>query len=635
MTLPARYAELFATESRDHLTLVDHALIELERSPQSREPIDALFRAVHTLKGMSGVMDYAIVGTLAHAMESRLARIRNGDEQLTPATVETLFEAADALAGSIAAAVAGNEKALDVGALVERLSQPIDALRVVESGTTATPVPVPPGPGTGLRIELEANTPLPGARAQLVLARLAGLGTVLTCLPPADQLLSDTFTGTFCVRIETALGPEQLRRQVSLAGYVRNVDVEEADAEKAPGNFEETWSEGSLSAPLQRYVRIDLRRLDDLLNLVGELVIQRGRLGALATDRGDAELDETVARTSRLIGEIQDGILGSRMVPVWQVFDRFPRVVRDGSRTLGKDVEFTLIGREIELDRVLLEQIADPLVHLLRNALDHGLEPPEERRSRGKPPRGRLALAAARERNAVVISVADDGRGIDRQKVLARGIAQGLADPETQDLSDEEVLRLISRPGFSTADQVSQVSGRGVGIDAVVSRVRSLGGRIELSSTEEKGTVFSIRLPVTLAIIPALLARVDGESYALPLTHVTETLQPGRGRFAQVRGRPVFVVRDEVLPLLDFRTVVGLPPRDVEGGQIVIIQAAERRTALVIDRLISQQEIVVKPFDAVRDALGCFSGATILPDGEAALIIDPGALEQEPTCRTS
>lgn len=623
MSRPPKYVELFATESRDHLTLIEHALLELERAPTSIEPVDALFRAVHTLKGMSGVMEYSAVAALAHAMETQLARVRSGEEVLTPDLVGVLFEAADALGQAIEVATAGSGAALDVSDLVTRLStEPAHA-----PGSPSLDVAFPAGEGIGVRVTLDEGAPLPGARAHIILQRLAAFGRITACVPGAQGMLGAEFSGTFAVRLATEVGEDAIRDAVVRAGAVRSVVFAAAAADTPADGATSSWSEGTLGAPLQRYVRIDLRRLDALLNLVGELVISRGRLASLAEPHQDPELTEAVTQAGRLIGDVQQSVLGSRMVPVWQVFDRFPRVVRDAARSLGKEIEFRLEGREIELDRVLLEQVAEPLVHLLRNAVDHGLEPSSERVAAGKNPTGHLVLSAARERSAVVIAVQDDGRGVDKARVLAKAKQLGLADPEQATLTEEEAFKLIARPGFSTAERVSAVSGRGVGFDAVVSRVRALGGSIDMRTEPGRGTTFSLRLPVTLAIIPALLAAVEDETYALPLTHVTETTQPRRGTVGRVRGRPVFIVRDEVLPLRSLRQVVGLPDRDPEGCQIVLVQASDRRAALAVDRLLGQQEIVVKPFDAARGALSCFSGATILPDGAAALILDAGILQ--------
>lgn len=624
-----KYAELFATESRDYLTAIEHALLELEADPAARGALDALFRAVHTLKGMAGVMGYGAVTELSHAMETRLARVRDGTEMLAPGGVDMLFEGADALAQAVQVATRGNATALDVAELVARLAGPPTAR---PEGTTAPGTADTPLPGTPVRIQLEPDAPLPGARASIVIERLRGIGTVHGTQPPESQLMSDGFDGRFTVYLETGEEAGTIADVARACGYVQDVRVSVAAARAVPraaATADAAWSTENLKAPLQRYVRIDLRRLDQLLNLVGELVTARGRLQARAAVHGDPELDEVVAKASRLIGEVQDGVLGSRMVPVWQVFDRFPRVVRDAARLVGKDVGLSLEGREIELDRTLLEQVADPLVHLLRNAVDHGIESAEERVRRGKPAMGRLRLMARRDRSAVVIAVADDGGGVDRRKVLAKARALGWVSEEVDDLTDDDILRFISRPGFSTAERVSEVSGRGVGIDAVQARVRALGGSLAFSTVEGHGTVFELRLPVTLAIIPAIIARAGDEAYALPLTHVTETVQPAAGSFHRVRGRPVFILRGQVLPLHSLRAVMGLPGRDVEAQQIVMVEVADRRVALAVDRLDGQQDIVVKAFDAVR-GVAAFTGAAVLPDGTTALILDTGGLPQEP-----
>ena len=625
MSSPAKYAELFATESRDHLTAMEHALLELEGDADARGALDELFRSVHTIKGMSGVMGYEAVTTLSHAMESMLSRVRAGEEQLTAQAVEVLFEAFDALNRTVELATSGKASALDVSGLVGRLTsnEELAGGNTTEAAESRARV----------HVQLEAGTPLPGARAQIILARLATVVTVHAATPTADVMNSAAFAGAFTVDIDTREADETLEGVIRSCGFVRSCRIDRKASGRiraeGPSTFDDAWSGDVLSAPLQRYVRIDLRRLDHLMNLVGELVIARGQLQTLIARHDDPVLEDAVNRAGRLIGEVQDGVLGSRMVPVWQVFDRFPRVVRDAARSLNKEVTLTLEGREIELDRALLEQVADPLVHLLRNAVDHGIEPAEQRLSSGKPAAGHLVLSARRERSAVVISVSDDGAGVDREKVLRKAKKQGLLDDEVQHLNDDEVLRVIARPGFSTADRVTEVSGRGVGIDAVVARIRSLGGAVGFVTRVGAGTTFELRLPVTLAIIPALIAQVGDESYALPLTHVTETLQSARGIVRKIRGRQVLVLRDEILPLLDLRAAVGLPSRDAEGCQIVIVEATDRRAGLVIDRLLGQHEIVVKTFDAVQGAASGFNGATILADGSAALILDVGGFLKE------
>jgi two-component system chemotaxis sensor kinase CheA len=376
-----------------------------------------------------------------------------------------------------------------------------------------------------------------------------------------------------------------------------------------------------------RSVRIDLRRLDNLMNLIGELVITRGRLSQLSATLNDAALAETVAQTSRLVADLQDEIMTSRMVPVWQVFDRFPRLVRDAARSVGKSVDFAIEGKEVELDRSMLDEVGDPIVHLLRNAVDHGIEAPEVRLLAGKPEQGRLTLSALRDRSAVAIRVTDDGKGIDRERVLRRAIESGIVEATRTELSDEELLRIIARAGFSTAETVTDLSGRGVGIDAVYNRVRSLGGSVDIRTAPGVGTTVTLRLPLTLAIVRSLLARIGDETYAVPMTHVSETVELQPAIVRALKGKEVLMLREEVLPVLRLRRLVGFegpPKRGLE--QVVVVELAERRAALVVDELIGQQEIVVKQFDGVKDGLALFGGATILGDGAPALIIDVSSL---------
>jgi two-component system chemotaxis sensor kinase CheA len=377
----------------------------------------------------------------------------------------------------------------------------------------------------------------------------------------------------------------------------------------------------------QRSVRIDLRRLDNLMNLIGELVITRGRLVQLSGSMNDAVLSETVAQASRLVADLQDEIMTSRMVPVWQVFDRFPRLVRDVARQLGKQVAFRVEGKEIELDRAILDELGDPLVHLLRNAVDHGIEPPAERKRHKKPPEGEVVLAAVRERASVAISIADDGRGIDRGRILEKAKREGLVDAHTEALSDDQLLRVIARPGFSTAEAVTSVSGRGVGIDVAMTRIRALGGTVEIRTERGKGTTFVLRLPVTLAIVRALIAAVGSERYALPLTYVAETVEFGAVPITTVEGREAMVLRDRVIPLVHLRQLLGAvgdaPPA---RRPVIVLEMGERRTGLVVDGMVGQQEIVVKGFEAPQGTLPVFSGATIMGDGVPALILDAGGL---------
>lgn len=687
---PSRYAELFRTESREQLSALNRALLAIEQGDDPAEPVAAIFRGVHTIKGMSATMGYTAVAEFSHELESLLAKVRDGEQTVSAELMDALFAAADALEDGVEHSREGSTMTAAMQQALERLHDIAGGRSTAEfrvmraSGVVQMPAealdPLD-GEGTLVHVVQEPTAALPGVRAFMAVQRLRALGEILACVPSADALQAATKAQTFSVRMQTTAGVAELEHAVRGAGEVLSVAVEErrgrtaelpiaeapsAIVESASAIAEDESAREDTSvpeigsrqraptpvsalhpmrrasdvlnagdalgpaergvAPRARHVRIELARLDALLDLVGELVIVRGRLQSLVGQQGDAALRETMDEATRLIGDLQSEIMTSRLVPVGQVFDRFPRLVRDVARSLGKDVLFTIEGKEIELDRSVLDEIGEPVVHLLRNAVDHGLEAPAAREAAGKPRAGRLTLSAQRDRNAVVITVADDGKGIDRRRVLARALQLDLVPAGTERLDDDGLLRCIAHPGFTTSDRVTAVSGRGVGVDAVISRVRALGGSVELRSTEGEGTRLALRLPVTLAIVRALLARVGAERYALPLTHVRETLERRTATVRPVQGREMLLLRDEVLPLLRLREVVQLPGADGGDEEIVVIERGERRAALVVDELTAQEDIVVKAFDGAREGLALFSGATILADGAPALIVDVGSL---------
>ena len=639
----AQYAELFLTESREHVSAINHSLLDLERGVGGDEPVGAIFRSVHTIKGMSATMGYGPVASLSHELESLLDGIRRGVRSVDAALMSLLFESADLLEKSIEAAVEGRAHLVDVGPVVARLrkegaSDVTDATRPVEGDATAWNADAPAGVGLLLRVRLAQGTPLKGVRAFLVVQAAKKLGDVVACSPSPEALQRDEFDHDFAMRLVTDRAPDDVGDALRKAGDVAEVRLGEDPEEPARHTMEFSvadLAEGVEAAPAAqgaasrrpRSVRIDLRRLDTLMNLIGELVITRGRLVQLAATIDDPALDEAVSQASRLVADLQDEIMTSRMVPVWQVFDRFPRMVRDAAHSTDKQVDFAIEGKDVELDRSMLDEVGDPIVHLLRNAVDHGIELPSERLAAGKPAAGRLTLSALRDRSAVAIRVSDDGRGIDRSLVLARAHQSGLVDRAKTELSDDELVKLIARAGFSTADRVTALSGRGVGVDAVYNRVRSLGGSVDIRSVQGEGTTVTLRLPLTLAIVRSLLARIGDETYAMPMTHVRETVELKPAIVCYLKGKEVLMLRDEVLPLVRLRDLVGYEGERARGlEQVIIVELAERRAALAVDALIGQQEIVVKQFDGVRDGLALFSGATILGDGAPALIIDVSSL---------
>jgi two-component system, chemotaxis family, sensor kinase CheA len=643
----ARYAALFQAEAREHLAELDTALLALEDSARSggdamstSAHVATLFRGMHTIKGMAGSMGYATIERLAHALESRCEPLRAGDEALHDDLLSLLFEGTDLLRGAIDDIARGVETPpATIGGLLVRLRRPMtpeeSTTAAVSIAATRQTAPAPPPDAANVRhldVRLVDDCPLKGVRAMLALAKLTPLGQLRGTHPEQSRWQDDAFDGVFRVTIASDVTDDALVQAVRSAGDVARVHV------RVPALASQQVQQAlsSASAPeSSRTVRIDARRLDTLLDLVGELVITRDRLlrSIEALDHPDRDVQRAARDAARLVSAMQDEVLQARLLPVGQVFDRFPRLVRDVSRELGKDVSFVMEGREIELDRSLLDAIGDPILHLLRNALDHGIESAAARDAAGKPARGELILRAARDRAAVVIQVQDDGRGIDRGVVLQRAQEQGLVPSELERLDDETLLRVIAHPGFSTSRRVTSLSGRGVGVDVVNTRVRALGGQLELESIEGVGTVVTLRLPVTLAITRALLVEVGGSTFALPTTHVEEALEYHESLRVRHADRPSVTLRDAVVPLVALGEHFGLVRSSTTGRigdgadsgreqHLAIVESGGRRIALLVDALVAQQDIVVKPLDVVRGAAPWFSGATVLGDGSPALIID-------------
>ncbi len=629
----AQYAELFRSETREHLSVFNQLLLDWERAPDNNEPVDGIFRAVHTVKGMAATMGYAKVADLAHRAENLLDVVRKGHATVSADILELLFRTADALEELVEASVAGQDAALDLTGLLDRL----DEVTVREAPPEQRDQPrrrisfvnAPVAVGRKVEVTIRADSALKGARALIVLKRMEALGAVHGIEPAPAAIESDSFDGRFAFRVETMVDRAEIEAAVRAAGDVERVtiDADQAGgAAPAPGGAAAATPEIRETAGRTRHIRVDLQRLDTLMNLIGELVTARGRLAALSGSREDPALADVAVKVSQLTQALQAEIIQARMTPVWQVFDRFPRLVRDLSRQLGKQVAFRVEGKEIELDRAVLDEIGDPLVHLLRNAVDHGIEAPAERSAAGKPAEGRVVLSALRERATVAIRVEDDGRGIDREKILLEAKRRGVVDPDVDVLTDDLLVRVLSRAGFSTVREVSDVSGRGVGVDVVATRMRALGGSVEVKSEPGAGTAFTLRLPVTLAIVRALLARIGDDRYALPLTHVAETVELKDDAVTRLEGREALMLRDEVLPLVDLRALLGASGPVPRRRPVIVLQLGDRRAGVVVDAMTGQQEIVVKSFDPPRGTLPIFSGATILGDGAPVLILDAGGL---------
>jgi two-component system chemotaxis sensor kinase CheA len=620
----SKYAALFLAESREHLNACNGSLLEWERDPAAVEPVGHLFRAIHTIKGMAATMGYTAVAQLAHATENLLDALRHDRVSATPEVFQLLFRAVDRLGSSVDVAGVGMED--PDTALIAELDAAALKMRgdggTVSAGATSGGASAPDEARSrrasdaprvrSVQVAIQPAAVMRGARAALVLRRAETLGAVSGVRPPLAQLERDEFDGRFSFRLQTNVLDAEIAAALAAVGDVAAVRFEEPLAETARRG---------------RQIRVDLQRLDALMKQVGELVVAKNRLAVLSSETSDPTLTEVSGRISRLVSAMQGEVIAARMTPVGEVFERFPRLVRDLSRDLKKRIRFDMEGEEIELDRSILDEIGDPLLHLVRNAVDHGIEASEQRVLAGKPAEGRILLSATRERNTVALRVMDDGRGIDRGSILEKARREGAAPDDVDTLTDDLLVRVLARPGFSTAKAVSGVSGRGVGVDVAMTRVRSLGGTLEVRSELGRGSTFLIRVPLTLAIVRALLAEAGGERYAVPLAYVAETVEFDGRSVTAVRDREALVVREQVIPTIHLRDLVAAQSQAPPSRRpTIILEVGERRTALVVDALVGQQDIVVEPFDAPQGLPAFVGGATILADGAPALILDAAAL---------
>ncbi len=617
----SRYAALFLTESREQLSACSQALLDWERTPSAVEPVVSLFRAMHTFKGMAAAMGYSNLTELAHRTESVLDLLRS-DPVAGRELIDLFFRVTDALEQGVAGAMEGGDAKLNFTPLLAELDQASVSTTPTGSWAIASRPAEPaatPAAGAGareVRVTIRSGAVMKGARAMLAIRRAESLGSVTAVRPQPAAFEQEDFDGHFSFMLQSPADENEITAALRASGEVAEVAFGSAAAEPA-----------AEAAARGRQIRIDLRRLDALMNQVGELVVAKGRLAELAEASDSPELKAVAARIGRVAGDLHGEVVQARMTPVWQVFDRFPRVVRDLARQLGRRVRFEVEGEETQLDRAILDDLGEPLIHLLRNAVDHGVERPAARKKAGKPEEGLIRISASSDRTTVLIRVIDDGKGIDRSRVLPEAIAAGLLPVGATEVPDDVLLRVLSRPGYSTAEKVTDVSGRGMGMDAVISKVRTLGGSVEVQTAPGSGSTFTLRLPMTLAIVRALLARVGAERYAIPLAGIAETVEFLPDRVAALEGREAYVLRDTLVPTVRLRDRFGVTGARPAGRvPAVIVEVGGRRAALVVDALVGQQEIVVEPFDAPKGTLPLFSGATILGDGAPALIVDPAAL---------
>lgn len=677
-----QYLEMFIEESKEHLQACSEHLLELEKNPDDLAIVGEIFRSAHTLKGMSATMGFEDLADLTHKMENVLDAIRNEKIHVSPEILDIVFESVDHLEEMVMDIANGGDGKRDVSSTVAQLKR-------IESGEEAIPEVVAtletPQVSSVLEydsfeqtvitqsaeqgfnafeisVSLREDCLLKAARVFMVFEILEKDGDVIKSAPSVEKLEDEQFDQQFYVAFVTKESAEDMQKKLMKVSEVEEVKIatinQEQFSEKqqyeasqevaATATAEVVDTQDTAAKPEaaktttpakadkshapvgNKTIRVNIERLDILMNLFEELVIDRGRLQSISTEVNHGELNETVERMSRVMGDLQTIILTMRMVPVETVFNRFPKMIRQLSRDLNKKINLEIIGAETELDRTVIDEIGDPLVHLIRNSVDHGIENPTTRRAKGKPEEGTVVLRAYHSGNYVFIEIEDDGAGINRDKVLAKAISKGIVTQEQSlTMSDNQINELILASGFSTADVISDVSGRGVGLDVVKTTIESLGGNISIESTQDVGSIFSIQLPLTLSIISVMLVEIEKEIYAIPLSSIIETSIIRTSDIMNAHNQKVIDFRGKVVPLVFLEEIFEVPRNELQDDEfhsVVIVRKGEKLAGLVVDSFIGQQEIVLKSLGNYLTNIFAISGATILGNGKVALIVDCNAL---------
>jgi two-component system, chemotaxis family, sensor kinase CheA len=634
----SEYLGMFLAESREHLQTLNLAVIRIEETPDDGDTIEEIFRIAHSLKGMSGTMGFARMAALTHTMEDVFETLRGRTGAVERRVIDVLLECLDALECAVEAIERDGDEHLDPTALIARLGELVGAAPAAEAppaGSAAVPAEVAgfggDAPLVHIAVTLADDVMMPSVRAYMALAAVADHGETIWSSPTPDEV--DAFSGSAVLAwVATEHDAATIEAALRAVPDVARVTVAtRAAGESAAGDASAPVHGAPHARRTSATVRVDAVRLDQLMHFMGELVVHRTRVESLAQGAAVDGLTEAVGDLTRSSQALQALVMQVRMIEVDAVFMRFPRLVRDLSAKMGKQVELILTGRDTELDRTVVDALGDPLVHLVRNSLDHALETPAEREAAGKPATGVLELSARQAGGNVIITVRDDGRGIDPARVTRKAVERGIiAADEAPAVDMARAIELLFAPGFSTAEQTSDISGRGVGMDAVRSTLRGLGGNVVMTSEQGVGTTVQVRLPLTLAIMPALLVESQTVPFAIPLERVERTVNVAEQTVRSVTGRRMLVLSDGVLPLIDLAEALGYEPVR-EAAFVVIARGAEQRMALVVERLVGQRELVTRPLPAEAGSQSCLSGGAVLSDGTISLIVDCDALAEART----
>ena len=685
----SQYLEIFIDETKEHLQNLNEQLLVIEKEPENTDTINEIFRAAHSLKGMAGTMGFKRMQRLTHDMENVFSEVRNGKMTVTADLVDTLFKCLDALEEYLTniqetaeegtedneEIIAALNKAVEVGTG----EQPAEKTETKQEKSEAKAssdgekdeenrkykqlvladfekhaVQEAKEKGMhifGITVFIQETCLLKAARAFLVFKALEEMGEIIKSVPAVQDIEDEKFEFDFSVIYITKEDIEKVKAAILNVSEIQSAFMDELTVEaEAKQEVKQEETQQVANAPqtaskpkekpqtktskpvVNRSVRVDIEKLDVLMNLVSELIIAKNGLVSASThdaNQGTQGFNEQIEYLERITTNLHESVMKVRMMPIETVVNKFPRMIRDLTKKLDKKMELYMSGEDTELDRTVIDEIGDPLMHLLRNAADHGLESNEERERLGKPSVGSIFLNAYQDGNNVVIEVRDDGKGINTEAVKNSAIKKGVITPEqAENLNEQEIIGLLFRPAFSTAEKVSDVSGRGVGLDVVKNNIETLGGDIEVTTKLGEGSTFTIRLPLTLAIIQALMVELGDEKYAIPLNSIQTIEDVNISDIKYVQTKEVINLRGSVIPLIRLDQVLDCPPKEEEPENltVVIVSKGDKQAGLVVDNLMGQQEIVIKPLGKYINIHKIISGATILGDGEVALILDANAL---------
>ncbi len=625
--------EDFLIEAFELIEQIDHDLVELESNPEDLELLNRIFRVAHTVKGSSSFLNFDVLTELTHHMEDVLNKARKGELKITPDIMDVVLESVDMMKGlleSIRDNGSDSAAGIDIKNICVRLTQISEG----EAPSAAAEAPAAPSPEPVK--EPEPVVPAEEAAPEVSDAELSKLSDS-EVEAEIERLLKVRKAEDQARRASKGIAPKSPEEIAPAASAAPAPAPKPAPSRERDADRKVPAASSSSAVAQEQTIRVEVKRLDHLMNLIGELVLGKNRLLKIYDDveeryEGEKfleELNQVVSSLSLVTTDIQLAVMKTRMLPIAKVFNKFPRMIRDLSRDLGKQIDLEISGEETELDKSIVEEIGDPLVHIIRNSCDHGIEDPETRKAMGKPEKGLVQLKAYNEGNHIVVEIVDDGKGLDADMLKAKSIEKGIiTEREADAMSEKEAFGLIFRPGFSTAAKVTNVSGRGVGMDVVKTNIEKLNGIIDIESEVGKGTVMKLKIPLTLAIIQSLLVGTQEEFYAIPLASVLETVRVPIDDIYTIDGKNVLRLRDEVLSLVRLSDVFGVE-KVFDGGDhtyVVIIGVAEAKLGIIVDTLVGQEEIVIKSMGDYLQNIPGIAGATIRGDGRVTLIIDVGAM---------